>query len=148
MGTTTTKRKLNMEKDDIEKLKEAAFKASALLKVLPHHGSFHGFTGEDRAEIISAIDAFRAKLKPFEAWANFYEGFFPVMYRDAEAAKSNAGDGARRIAVHLREVTPAPERELFTAIELRALWGVGGSWGSFAEKLNAEIERVTGTEGK
>jgi hypothetical protein len=148
MGTTTTKRKLNMEKDDIEKLKEAAFKASALLKVLPHHGSFHGFTGEDRAEIISAIDAFRAKPEPFEAWANFYQGFFPVMYRDAEAAESNAGDGARRIAVHLREVTPAPERERFTGMELRSLWLAGHSWDRFAEKINAEIERAAGTEGK
>lgn len=144
-----------METEDIEKLKEAAFAAAELLKSLPHHGSFHG---EDRAEIIAKIEAFKPKPVIFEAWANFYEGWVPCLYRDPERAKSNAGNGASRVAVHLREVTPAPEWERWvlyldrgvkTTSEKLLFAAVDEQYAKNAIAAhNAEMQRVTGTEGK
>ncbi len=146
-----------METEDIEKLKEAAFAAAELLKSLPYHGSFHG---ENRAEIIASIEAFKAKPELFEAWGNFYEGWIPCLYRSSEIAKSNAGNGARRVAVHLREVTPPPEWERWRVGRIREWHGVAEGSGNIistapapnceliADAHNAEMKRVTGTEGK
>ena len=146
-----------METEDIEKLKEAAFAAAELLKSLPHHGSFHG---EDRAEIIAKIEAFKPEPVIFEAWGNFYEGWVPCLYRDPERAKLNAGEGASRVAVHLREVTPAPEWERWKVGEISQWFGVAEGNGKLiasatapnckliADAHNAEMRRVTGTEGK
>ena len=137
-----------METEDIEKLKEAAFAAAELLKSLPHHGSFHG---EDRAEIIAKIEAFKPKPVIFEAWANFYEGWVPCLYRDPERAKSNAGEGASRVAVHLREVTPAPEWERWDEEKVSTLHGERNwkeAFTAVAVAHNDEMKRFTGTEGK
>ena len=137
-----------METEDIEKLKEAAFAAAELLKSLPHHWSFHC---EDKAEIIAAIEVFKAKPEPFEAWGNFYEGWIPCLYRSPESAKSNAGEGASRVAVHLREVTPAPEWERWDENKVSALHGEQNWKVAFtvvADAHNDEMKRVTGTEGK
>ena len=137
-----------METEDIEKLKEAAFAAAELLKSLPHHGSFHG---EDRAEIIAKIEAFKPEPVIFEAWGNFYEGWVPCLYRDPERAKSHAGEGASRVAVHLREVTPAPEWERWDDNKVEDLHGEM-SWQkafiAIADAHNDEMKRFTGTEGK
>lgn len=146
-----------METEDIEKLKEAAFAAAELLKSLPHHGSFHG---EDRSEIIAAIEVFKAKPEPFECWANVYQdGSCMGFAREARALLETTPKHVR-VAVHLREVTPAPEWERWKVGEIGQWFGVAEGNGKListapapnckliADAHNSEMKRVTGTEGK
>lgn len=141
-----------METEDIEKLKEAAFKLAEMAKA--------DSGGPEWESAIAAVEAFKPEPEPFEAWGNFYEGWAPCFYRDPERAKSYAGNGAKRVAVHLREVTPAPEWVQWKAGEIGGFQAVAEGNGKFiaaapapnckliADAHNAEMKRVTGTEGK
>jgi hypothetical protein len=160
MGTTTTKRKLNME-TEIEELRETLYEAGELMQKLKVFSSAK--LVEERDEMLAKIKALLPEPEPFEAWGNFYGGFFPVLYRTLERAKTNAGPGTTREAVHLREVTPAAE---WTTAQEWTKWKEVGRGVQVPGNLlnvicaneveaayvaayhNAEMERVTGTEGK
>ena len=131
---------------EIEELRETLYEAGELIEKLKVFSTSDKV--QESNEILAKIKALLPEPEPFEAWGNFYREWAPCLYRTLERAKENAGTGATRTAVHLREVTPAPERERFTGMELRSLWDAGRSWDGFAEKINAEIERASGTEGE
>ena len=140
---------------EIEELRETLYEAGELiekLKALP--GSE---VDQESNEILAKIKALLPEPEPFEAWANFYAGWVPCIYRTLEYAKTNAGPGATRTAVHIREVTPAPKWIKWRAVKL----DVNCHWPSLsitcdneveaadiAAAHNTEMKRVTGTEGK
>jgi len=154
MGTTTTKRKLNME-TEIEELRETLYEAGELIEKLKAFSSSQ--LGQERNEILAKINALLPEPEPFEAWGNFYGGWVPCLYRTLEDAKRNAGPGTTREAVHLREVTPAPEWVKWRAVKLDVNCHspslsitcdneVEAAY--VAAYHNTEMKRVTGTEGK
>lgn len=150
MATTTEK--LNME--DVEKLKEErdvilglAFKLVEFLKDTATDPNLL----DDEKAVIAAIEAFRPKLEPMECWAVSWKSGHRTFYPSEQEAKAIATshDGI----THLR----APvEWERWKSVNKKILAsGVyqGSAVNSFdandiAKAHNAEMERVTGTEGK
>lgn len=144
-----------METDEIEKLREALHEAGKLIEKL------RAFSTSDEVqesnEILAKIKALLPEPEPFEAWGNFYGGFVPCLYKTLERAKANAGTGAIREAVHIREVTPAPEWTRWKCVKrgvqiqgkpLNVICANEVEAAYVAAYHNAAMERVTGTEGK
>ena len=142
--------------EDIEKLKEAAFKLAESLKSL--NGSVILSTEEKSA--IATIESFKPKVEPLECWVNVYPGEQQVFHTIKASADFNLREGGR--TVHLREVTPV-EWERWEVVSCttgaffihneRNLRVVNVSYSllqakSIADAHNAEMKRVTGTEGK
>jgi hypothetical protein len=154
MGATTTKRKLNME-TEIEELRETLYEAGELIEKLKAFSTSDEV--QESKEILAKIKALLPEPEPFEAWANFYGGFVPCLYRTLEDAKRNAGPGTTRKTVHIREVTPAPEWTQWKGVG-RCVQPPGNAFNIICKNEieaslaamyhNAEMKRVTGTEGK
>jgi hypothetical protein len=140
---------------EIEELRETLYEAGELIEKLKAFSSSQ--LGQERNEILAKINALLPEPEPFEAWGNFYGGWTPCLYRTLEDAKRNAGPGARRIAVHIRAVTPAPEWTKWKGVK-QTVQVPGCAFfiickneveASLAAAYhNAEMKRVTGTEGK
>ena len=140
---------------EIEELRETLYEAGQLMQKLKVFSSAK--LVEERDEMLAKIKALLPEPEPFEAWGNFYGGWVPCLYRTFEDAKRNAGPGATREAVHIREVTPAQEWIKWSAVG-RGVQAPGYAFimicgNEIEAKLaaiyhNAEMERVTGTEGK
>jgi len=154
MGTTTTKRKLKME-TEIEELRETLYEAGELIEKLKAFSTSDEV--QESNEILAKIKALLPEPESFEAWGNFYAGFFPCLYRTLEDAKRNADACTTRTAVHLREVTPAPEWTQWKCVKqgvkvqgklLNIICANEVEAAYVAAYHNAEMERVTGTEGK
>jgi hypothetical protein len=140
---------------EIEELRETLYEAGQLMQKLKVFSSAK--LVEERDEMLAKIKALLPEPEPFEAWGNFYGGWVPCLYRTLERAKRNAGPGATRTAVHIREVTPAPEWIRWSAVN-RAVHVNGPTVNITCDNEleaayvaayhNAEMKRVTGTEGK
>jgi hypothetical protein len=154
MGATTTKRKLNME-TEIEELRETLYEAGELIEKLKAFSTSDEV--QESNEILAKIKALMPEPEPFEAWGNFYGGWVPCLYRTLERAKTNAGPGATRTAVHIREVTPAQEWVKWKGVGknvqahghpfvIRCSHEIEANLAAVYH--NAEMKRVTGTEGK
>jgi hypothetical protein len=140
---------------EIEELRETLYEAGELIEKLKAFSTSDEV--QESNEILAKIKALLPEPEPFEAWGNFYGGFFPVLYRTLERAKTNAGPGATREAVHIREVTPAPEWTKWKG-DGQCIQQTGHPFNIIctneieahlaAVYHNAEMKRVTGTEGK
>ncbi len=140
---------------EIEELRETLYEAGELIQKLKVFSSPE--VDQESNEILAKIKALMPEPEPFEAWGNFYAGFFPCLYRTLEDAKRNADACATRTAVHIREVTPAQEWTKWKCVKrgvqvqgkpLNVICANEVEAAYVAAYHNAEMERVTGTEGK
>jgi hypothetical protein len=140
---------------EIEELRETLYEAGELIEKLKAFSTSDEV--QESNEILAKIKALLPEPEPFEAWGNFYAGWVPCIYRTLELAKRNAGPGTTRKAVHIREVTPAPEWIKWKAVEKSVqvpckpfnIICTNELEANIAARYhNAEMERVTGTEGK
>ena len=144
-----------MNNEEIEKLKEerdAAIEAGLkLAERFRESVMTDDLTPEDIAAVL-AVEAFKPKPEPLECWVNTY-GPNHQYHHSEESARSCAGHAAIRTAVHLREVTPiewgrwdyGSVNDLY---EAKSTSGWIGGFTVIADAHNAEMQRVTGTEGK
>ena len=145
-----------METEDIEKLKEAAFKLAEMIK--QRLETDQRFTIETWRRVIAAVEMLKANPEPVECWANVYQDGSCMGFAREDTALLETTPKHVRSAVHLREVTPAPEWERWKVVEIRQRFGLAEGGGKFistaptlytlADAHNAEMKRVTGTEGK
>ena len=140
---------------EIEELRETLYEAGELIEKLKAFSTSDEV--QESNEILAKIKALLPEPEPFEAWGNFYGGWVPCLYRTLERAKANAGPGTTRTAVHIREVTPSPEwtkwKWVNRAVQvpgkpLNVICANEVEAAYVAAYHNAEMERVTGTEGK
>lgn len=137
-----------MENQDIEKLKKAAFE---LAEIAGSQITMASPLAHKAAELIKRIEAFKPKPEPLECWVNDHGRDDRVYYVSEKGARLNAKDDCKRIAVHLREVTPAPEWERWDVDKVTELHGQRHWREAFqvvADAHNAAMQRVTGKEGK
>ena len=139
--------------EDIEKLKEAAFKLAEIITRSAPPSCINGVM----AEAIAAIEAFKPKVEPLECWVNlFTDGQLsgPWVTKDKAESQSYINQ-IDRLAVHLREVTPVEwEQWIGNVHEIRCGHiSIGYAQNSahadcIATYHNDAMQRVTGTEGK
>jgi hypothetical protein len=140
---------------EIEELRETLYEAGELIEKLKAFSTSDEV--QESNEILAKIKALLPEPEPFEAWGNFYGGWVPCLYRTLEDAKRNAGPGTTRTAVHLREVTPAPEWVKWEGVKQTVQVPGSAFFIICTNEIeahlasayhNAEMKRVTGTEGK
>jgi hypothetical protein len=139
-------------------LLEAALKLAETFKSIENKADW----SMETQQALDAIEKHRPKPEPLECWANLYKDG-SRNYHTTETAAQNVGDlhGLMiRRAVHLREVTPAPEWERWRndygkceILKGRSEVKIGIAFshieaGAICSYHNAEMARVTGTEGK
>lgn len=133
-------------KTDIEKLKEAAFKLAEMAKR-------NSDDVDEWNDAIAAVEAFKPEEKLIEQWVNVYTyGAYGVTYPTKEIAVKNSAEGLIRTA-HLREVVPVEWVEWvlydghITSKNGRLIYAAPSLYDICAAH-NADMKRVTGTEGK
>jgi hypothetical protein len=140
---------------EIEELRETLYEAGELIEKLKAFSTSDEV--QESKEILAKIKALLPEPEPFEAWGNFYDGWTPCLYRTLERAKTNAGPGTTRTAVHIREVTPSPDWVKWKGVG-RCVQPPGNAFNIICKNEieanlaamyhNAEMKRVTGTDGK
>jgi hypothetical protein len=110
--------------------------------------------GDEWEAAITAVEAFKPKHEPLEKWAVKFEAGGCEYFGDESKATKRASSSKLKMTVHhLREVTPIEwqkwvayhgSNEIHTAD--RRMFG--GDIHIIVDKHNAEMQRVTGTEGK
>jgi hypothetical protein len=141
--------------EDIEKLKEAAFKLAEM-----HRNQFEegqAYPVRVWKEAVATIEAFKPKVEPLECWVNlFTDGQLSGPWVTKDKAESQGYiNQIDRLAIHLREVAPVEWERwetkgnvVYQKDKLVINASNVGSAVVIANLHNAEMHRVTGTEGK
>lgn len=142
--------------DEIEKLKQERDEILAKVEELDRLTiNLEAVQWPEVSRVLEELRAFRPKPKPLEFWVNTFSDGSCSGYAHEGLANSYGTDSNDRIAVYMREVTPAPKWERWEAVfdgdfwELRGSDGVMSTFisGAIAQKIaaahNAEMERMT-----
>jgi hypothetical protein len=128
-------------------LLEAALKLAEMHRNFTEKGEAYSLDAWNAA--IAAIEKHRPKPEPLQGWVNVYGNEHPFYATEEDAKEGASGGCLRQAFVH--EVTPAPEWERWDEDKVReAYWESDerNVFAAMAKAHNAEMRRVTGTEGK
>jgi hypothetical protein len=125
-------------------LLKAALKLAEMHRNFTEKGEAYSLDAWNAA--IAAIEKHRPKHKPVERWVIlWYDGTEDFFNHDPKTTSPNGK------TVHLREVTPAPEWDRWDEEKAREIYwdkDERNVFAAMAKAHNAEMRRVTGTEGK
>jgi len=137
-------------------LLKAALKLAEMHRNFTEKGEAYSLDAWNAA--IATIEKHRPKPEPVECWVNIYKaeesrGRFGFAWSHKCDAERNAAtrEDVERVAVHLGEVTPAPEWDRWDEEKAREIYWDNDErnvFAAMAKAHNAEMRRVTGTEGK
>ena len=148
-----------METEDIEKLKKDRDQLLSMLEKLNRLTADTEATNWPEVHRIF-LEAESFKPKPFECWANVYHDDSCIGFANEKTTLKRADTKHVRSAVHLREVTPAPEWERWKVEEIGKSFAVSKGNGKLiatapatnckliADAHNLEMQRVTERELK
>ena len=124
-------------------LLEAALKLAETLKSIENKADW----SMEAQQALDAIEKHRPKPELVECWVYLGSESWTAYY-SRESAIFNSNKHHNATAVHLREVTPAPEWERWNREIVSTHYGKAGTLQDIADAHNLEMKRVTGTEGK
>lgn len=142
--------------NEIEKLKqerdEILAKALRLIELDAMAWEGTAISRKDWDAAVAELQALRPKPKPLELWVNVYpDQYGDCIYKSEVEARLATSDTRleSRIAVHMREVLPAPKWERWDRDEVRGRFhyvrdtvGEAESFARIADRHNAEMERL------
>jgi len=136
-------------------LLEAALKLAETFKSIENKADW----SMETQQALDTIEKHRPKPELVECWVNLYKDGSRNYYKTERIASGidNFESLMIRRAVHLREVTPAPEWERWRTKSNFQIWqgetmihdcASGVDANEVVNLHNAEMQRVTGTKGK